>query len=368
MYSPGFSCQSPPTCLETLIGRQERASTSSPLSSHAQSLVANRRKQRYGMIAGEKLAVRFGVVRLQKPYQIVESQVSKVSWLNAKVLEGLRIWIDDLIQELTLDLVTGKDWPPESLVKEGGSWLKDGLWHVDVSAVLVDFLVNQLSDLSCGVVLWAVKLVCLGGSAVILNHLLQSSSDINGVNWPVTLLHVVGSKEVGDTSQLVEETILETEHWCWSDDGSLWVDGANDLLSSRLGSVELRWGVWVRVVAGDVDETVDIVLGDSISDSLCSLDIDILKIKVLRWVVTANQVVDNIGVADGLLQGLGVAEVVFHEDDTSKVTGDLQVSLGHLLTVWDNDSASLSRKSVDNISSKETSCAENSRGMSCGVR
>ena len=368
MYSPGFSCQSPPTCLETLIDRQERASTSSPLSSHAQSLVANRRKQRYGMIAWGELAVTSGVRTLRETYQIVESQVSKVSWLNAEVLEGLCVWIDDLVQELTLNLVTRKNWPPKSLVEEGGSWLKNSLWHVDVSAVLVDFLVNQLSNLGCGVVLWAVKLVCLGSSAVILNHLLQSSSDINGVNWPVTLLHVVGSKEIGNTSQLVEKTVLETEHWCWPDNGSLWVDGADDLLSSRLGSVELRWRIWVCVVAGDVDETVDIVLGDGISDSLCSLNVDILKIKVLGWVVTANQVVDNIGVADGLLKGLGVTEVVLHKDNTSKITGNLQVSLCHLLTVWDNDGASLSCESVHNISSKETSCAENSRGVSYGVR
>ena len=367
MYSPGFSYQSPPTCLETFIGRQERASTSSPLSSHAQSLVANRRKQRYGMIARAVLVAN-RVLSGRGTYQVMESHVSKLSWLNAKVLEGLCVWIDDLVQELTLDLVTRKNWPPKSLVKEGGSWLKDSLWHVDVSAVLVDFLVNQLSNLGCGVILWAVKLVCLGSSAVILNHLLQSGTYINGVHWPVTLLHVVGSEKVGNTSQLVEKTIFETEHWCWSDNGSLWVDGANDLLSSRLGSVELRWRVWVCVVAGDVDETVDIVLGDGISDSLCSLNVDILKIEVLRWVVTANQVVDNIGVADGLLEGLGVAEVVLHEDDTSKITGNLQVSLCHLLTVWDNDGASLSCESVHNISSKETSCAENSRGVSCGVR
>lgn len=295
----------------------------------------------------------------------MESQVSKVSWLDAEVLEGLRIWIDDLIQELTLNLVTGKDRPPKSLVKESGSWLEDSLWHVDVSAVLVDFLVDQLSDLGCGIVLWSVELVCLRGSVVVLEHFLQSVSDINGMHWPVALLHVVGSEKVGNTSQLVEKTILKTEHWCWPDDSSLWEDAADDLLSSRLSSEELGWRVWVCVVGRNVNEAIDVVLGDGISNSLSALNVDILEVEVLRWVAAADQVVDNIGVADTLLQGLGVTQVVLHEDNASKITRDLEMSLGHLLAVWDNDGASLSRKSIHDISSKESSCSENSRGVSC---
>ncbi len=288
------------------------------------------------------------------------SKVSKVNWLDAEILEGLGVWIDDLIDELALDLVTGKNRPPKSLVKESGGWLKDGLWHVNVSAVLVNFLVNQLSDLGHRIVLWSVKLVCLGCGAVILEHLLEGRSDIDGVHRPEALLHVVRGENVGDTSKLVEKTILETKHWCWSDDGSLWEDAANDLLSTGLGSEELRWRIWIGIVRRDVDETVNIVLGDCISDPLGSLNMDILQIEVLGWIVAANQVVNNIGMADRLLKRLSVAEIIllrnrldmlalpfsiavaYHKDDLSEITRNLQVSLGHLLTVWDDDGASLS--------------------------
>lgn len=78
--------------------------------------------------------------------------------------------------------------------------------------------------------------------------------------------------------------------------------------------------------------------------------------------MATDKVVDNIGVTNALLNGLGVAQVIFlywsqthplnlnkiygsktpyHEDNSAKITSDLQVSLGHLLTVRNDNGASL---------------------------
>jgi hypothetical protein len=128
-----------------------------------------------------------------------------------------------------------------------------------------------------------------------------------------------------------------------------------------------------------VDEAVDIVLGNSIGDTLDTVDVDILVGEVpgivrnhlfmyitrynsLGGILTTDKVVDNIGVTNALLNGLGVAQVVFlywsqappldlnkiggskapyHEHNSAKITSDLQVSFGHLLTVGNDNGASL---------------------------
>lgn len=54
------------------------------------------------------------------------------------------------------------------------------------------------------------------------------------MNGPVTLLHVVGGENVAHLGQLVEQVVLETEHWCRSHDCGLGVDLADDLLTPCL--------------------------------------------------------------------------------------------------------------------------------------
>lgn len=81
----------------------------------------------------------------------------------------------------------------------------------------------------------------------------------------------------------------------------------------------------------------------------------------LGRVLATSQVVDDIGVTNALLDGLGVAEVIFlwarqtictfnrtprfqvsyNESNTAQITSDLQVTLGHFLTVGDHHIASL---------------------------
>lgn len=112
------------------------------------------------------------------------------------------------------------------------------------------------------------------------------------MNGPEALLHVVGGEKVGYASKLVKEVILKTEHRGRSDDGGLGVDGANDFLSpslrlisffvplagrrsTDLGREVLRGGILLRVVGGDVNESVDIVLGNSLNDALHTVNVDI---------------------------------------------------------------------------------------------
>lgn len=56
------------------------------------------------------------------------------------------------------------------------------------------------------------------------------------MDWPVALLHVVGSEQVGHASELVKEIVLETEHRGRADNGGLGVDIADDLLTPGLYS------------------------------------------------------------------------------------------------------------------------------------
>lgn len=79
-----------------------------------------------------------------------------------------------------------------------------------------------------------------------------------------------------------------------------------------------------------MDEAVNIIFGDSFGDALSTLDMDVLEREVpgtqvntrasppqlfpvnpdsLGRVVATDQVVDDIGVSDALLDGLGVAQV-----------------------------------------------------------
>lgn len=60
-----------------------------------------------------------------------------------------------------------------------------------------------------------------------------------------------------------------------------------------------------------MDESVNIVLGHSIGDAFGTVNVHVCVGEVLRRVLAAGQIVDDIGVTDALLDGLGVAQVVF---------------------------------------------------------
>lgn len=195
-----------------------------------------------------QIVVRGATVALQ----VVEGQVGQIGGLlHAQVLEGLGCRVNHLVHELALHLIGGQGVPPQELVHVVGEGLEDGLGDVDVTALLDDFTVDQLGDLGGGVVLGTVQLEGLAGGAVIVQHTLQSGTDIDGldrvssmqlvhsgrityVNGPVALLHVVGGENVAHLGQLVEQVVLETEHWCRSHDCGLGVDLPDELLTPCL--------------------------------------------------------------------------------------------------------------------------------------
>jgi hypothetical protein len=171
---------------------------------------------------------------------------------------------------------------------------------------------------------------------------------VNGIEL---LLHVVGSEEVSDTSKLQQQVILETEDGRRADNSGLREKLSGNLLSSTLCSVELGDGLRVGAVGGNVDISVDIVLANSLDNSLSSLNVHILQREVLGRIVAANQVENGIGMSNARLDRRGVSKVVLNEDNTAKISSDLEMTLGHLLAVGNNDSASLAGQSVDNVSS-----------------
>jgi len=177
-----------------------------------------------------------------------------ITSLDAKVLEGLGGLINELVVELPLNLVGRHDGPPQRLVDKSGNRLENLLGHVDVPALLHDFPVDHLGDLGSRVLLGAVELIRLRGSAVVQANLLERLTNIDNlqscqinpavhrlvieqayVDRAVPLLHVVGSQDVDDAGKLEEKVVLEAEHGGGPDDGGLGEDAADSLLAAGLG-------------------------------------------------------------------------------------------------------------------------------------
>lgn len=158
--------------------------------------------------------------------------------------------------------------------------------------------------------------------------------------------------------QAVQEAVFVAEHRGWAHNGGLGENIAGYGLAAGLGTVELRGRVGEGRVRRDLDEAVDIVLCNGVNDAVGSVDVDVVEVEVLGGVVSANQIVDNVRVTDRLLDGCSVAQIVFlglllgcwmdrdsrvgayHEDNTTEITGDLEVTLGHLLSEGHDDCAS----------------------------
>ena len=112
-------------------------------------------------------------------YQVVVGEVGDICRFDAEVLEGLGVRIDDLVVELTLNLIGRHDGPPKGLVHETSDGLQNLLRNIDMAPPLVDLAVNHLGDLSGAVGLGAVKLVSLGSSRIVEEHLLKSLTNVD---------------------------------------------------------------------------------------------------------------------------------------------------------------------------------------------
>lgn len=118
---------------------------------------------------------------LDVTYQVVVGEVGDIDGLHAEILERLGLRVNDLVHELTLNLIGGQGVPPEGLVQDTSDGLENGLGNVDVSTLLEDFLVHKLSDLGHAVLLRSVQLVGLASSGVVVKQLLESGTNINGL-------------------------------------------------------------------------------------------------------------------------------------------------------------------------------------------
>lgn len=147
-------------------------------------LLVRRRRQVVVVLATESLLrhsqyVMKMLISVCHAYQVVIGEVGNVTRLNAEVLEGLGFRIDDLIHEFSLDLICRHCVPPESLVENLSNGLQHRLGDIEMSALLEDFLVNKVCNLSHAVLLRSVELKGLSSGGVIIEHLLKSGTDID---------------------------------------------------------------------------------------------------------------------------------------------------------------------------------------------
>lgn len=97
---------------------------------------------------------------------------------------------------------------------------------------------------------------------------------------PESFLQMIGREEVRHARKLIQKPIFEAEHGRRTDYGRLGKDTADDLLPTGLGAKEFRGRILACVVGRDVDETVNIIFGNSFGDAFSSLDMNILKREV----------------------------------------------------------------------------------------
>lgn len=96
------------------------------------------------------------------------------------------------------------------------------------------------------------------------------------MNWPVSLLHVIGSEDVGNSGKSVQKPVLKSEHRGWPDDSSLGENGSCNVFTLSLGPEEFRRGVKTSVIGGNMDVSVNVIFGNRFHNSFCSFNVDIL--------------------------------------------------------------------------------------------
>lgn len=108
---------------------------------------------------------------VRSPYQVVVGKVGNVTRLNAEVLEGLCLRVNDLVNKFALNFVSRHAVPPERLVENPGNRLQHSLGDVDVSPLLKNLLVHHGRNLCHAVLLGAVQFKRLTCGGVVVEHL-----------------------------------------------------------------------------------------------------------------------------------------------------------------------------------------------------
>ena len=103
----------------------------------------------------------------------MKGQTAQLCRLNPQIFERLRRRINLLINKLPLYLIGRQNRPPKCSIQKTSYRFQNRLRQINVSTMLDDFLVDELGNLGCGVVLWAVELVGLRGGGVVLEHFFE---------------------------------------------------------------------------------------------------------------------------------------------------------------------------------------------------
>lgn len=111
----------------------------------------------------------------------MKRQTTQLRRLNPQILECLRLRINLLIEKLFFHLVRRRGRPPDELIQHSRNGFEDAFGDVDVAAAFVDFAVDELRDFGHGVVFRAVELEGLGGGGVVLEHVFEGLTDVDGL-------------------------------------------------------------------------------------------------------------------------------------------------------------------------------------------
>ncbi len=90
---------------------------------------------------------------------------------------------------------------------------------------------------------------------------------------------------------------------------------------------------------GDLHETVNIVLGHRFHDPPRALHMHRVEVEVIGPVVPSQEVVHDIRMPHGLLDGSDIPQIALDEDHSAQIAGDVEMALGVLVAEGDHDDA-----------------------------
>lgn len=282
----------------------------------------------------------------------LEHEVGQLHGGQVQVVERLGLGVNLLTEELSLHLVRRVSGPPDGLSSLGVG-LVDRLGQLNVSHVLSQSLGDHVDDLLLRKLLGSVELEELSDGRVVKADSLKGSSNVDHVHGVGGLLVLVGTDETRGSSDSVQNLVLSSVHGSGSNNGSPGDNLLGDLLTESLCMVELGGRVDLGVESRHVDVSGHIVFLDGLSNTSSSLNMHIVVVEVLGLVLSSNQVDDNIGMSHGLVNGLEVSQIHLQKVDHSQVTSHLEMSLGHFLSVGNNNGGSVLGQLGSEVASKE---------------
>jgi len=106
-----------------------------------------------------------------------------------------------------------------------------------------------------------------------------------------------------------------------------------------------------------MDKSVNVIFRNSFSNPFNAFHMHILEVEILGGVASAHEIIYHIGVSDALFEGGSISEVIllvagqrsfrniirtsYHEYNSSQISSNLQMALGHLFSERHNDRTSL---------------------------